>query len=110
MGYTKEGIVERMKTPEVLTPRETFESYAFLAATLAEEQMALAELEGKLAQAEATYIEDGRTSAAATALTKGSETGIAARKLRASVTGLLECIRALKRAQGYFQEEARNQY
>lgn len=108
MSYTTEGILEAMKNPELLTPRTVFESYAFLASTLSDEQMQLAELEGRLAKMEADYIGEGRTSAAAIALTRGSEMGVEARKLRAIVTGHTECIRALKKAQAYFSDEAKS--
>ena len=102
--------MERMMAPGELTPRETFESYAFLAATLAEEQMGLAEVEARLAKMEADYIGEGRTSAAAGTLMRGSDSGREAITRRASVKGLTECVRALKRAQSFFEQEVKNQW
>ena len=94
-----------MKQPENMTPHEVYESYSVLSAILSEELLILADAEAKLAQKEASFIEQGKTAASAKVLTKASQEGVDALRLRGSVKGLENCIMALKKSQQYFIDE-----
>ena len=89
-------------------PREVMEAYMYLAALRAEKTLELAEAEVEAAKMEAEYISQDMSSAAAKTLTRASDVGLKALKLRAGVSGLEEMIKALKRAQQFHSDEARN--
>lgn len=107
---TKLSIIERMKTPSDMRPLEVMESYAFLAAIMAEEGEHLAEIDSRLAGVEALYIQDGKTSSAARSLIRGSELGKEHLMLRASYKASEELIRALKKMQQYHADAANNKF
>lgn len=106
----KTAILAKMLNPSVMSPRDVFESYAHLAAHLAEEQMELAACEVTMATDEAKMVLEGKTSAAARAIVRASDAGKDAIMLSASVKGSVECLRALKKMGTYLAEESRNQY
>lgn len=107
---TKESILERMKRAELMTPAEVFRSYCFLSATLAEEMNIASQMEADMAKMEREELEKGKTNAAAKTMVRGSQLGHDALMMNASVRGLTECIRALKKVQQHYETEARNHY
>lgn len=105
---TLEAILERLKTPSVLTPREVTESYMFLSQLYANYCAQLADAMAESAILEGRYVYDGETSAKARALTDGREEGQKVIKLKGRVKGLEEIIKSLKKAQQFMSDEARN--
>lgn len=107
---TLESIRERMKTPSVLAPREVTEAFMFLSAVYAERSQLLASALADLAIVEAQHIEQGTTSAAAKVLTNATPAGQSVLRLKGEVKGLEEMIKALKKAQQFYADEAKNLY
>ncbi len=99
-----------MKTPDKMGPQSVYQSYIYIAAIMSDETLALAECEADMALQEAKYIQEERTSAASKALVRASEAGQKAFILKAMVNASEEILRALKKAQGYHENTARNLY
>lgn len=109
-GLTKEGILERMRDPGSLVPREVMEFYAYLSATFADIHITASELKAAMAGEMARHVSEGESAAKAKMLVEGSLQGQSYIKCVGELTGLEEAIRALKKAQQYYTEEARNQW
>lgn len=107
---TFDDIRERMKKPGDMTPREVTEAYMYLSAVFAERSQMLASVLADLAVVEAKHVEDGTTAAAAKVLTNASPAGQSVLRLKGEVKGLEEMIKALKKAQQFYADEAKNIY
>lgn len=106
MGFSsKAEIIEALKHPYDLTPRDISECYLVLAALFAEQHQQLSEKDAALARYEGELIKEGKTSAAAKQEAKATDFGSASIILKGEVEGTKELINALKRAQQYLLEE-----
>lgn len=99
-----------MKNPSVMTPREVMEAYMFMAAFYAERSSLLADAMAQLVVIESSFVEKGVTSAAARTMASATEGGRLIMQLKGEVKGLEEMIKALKKAQQYYAEEAKNNF
>jgi len=105
---TIEGIMERMSTPWVMTPKEIVHSYMFLVSAHSRRTLEYLAADLKASQLEKKYLDEGMTSSKAKTVVKASSEGYEAVRLKAEIATLQEMIRALKRSQQYFADEARN--
>lgn len=104
------SIYAAMKEPELLRPKQVFEFYAYLSAIYAELHVEASTHKAALAKLMAELVAGDCTAAKAKIISDGSAWGQSYIRLQGELTGLEEAIRSLKKMQGYFDNEARNQY
>lgn len=104
------SIYKAMKEPELLRPKQVFEFYAYLSAIYAEMHVKASEKKAGVARQLATLVHEGKSVAAAKVIADGSPDGQEYIRLQGGLVGLEEAIRSLKKMQGYFDNESRNQY
>ena len=104
---TFHSILKRMSTPWVMMPREVVQSYMYLVSVHSQKTMEFLETDAKAAGYETKLLET-MTSAKARTLLRASDEGKTAAMLKGELSALQEAIRALKRAQAYYADEARN--
>lgn len=107
---TIETIMERLKTPSLLTPRECTEGHIFLSQLYATYCAQLADAMAECALREGERLTDGNTSVKAKAIVAAEPEGQKVLKLKGRVKGLEEIIKSLKRAQQFYADESRNLY
>ena len=100
------AIIASLKKPEVLTPRQVSEFSLILSAYWADVQQEMAAHEAKTALLKAQGVEAGESAAKATIKAHGSISGQALIHLRGDAKGLEEVIKACKKAQAFYSDEA----
>ena len=106
---TKE-IIERMREPATITPRETKDFYIFLSSEWACLHDELSKATRDRAMFIALKIAEKHTARTAELLADAQPFGQSVIGCKAQIKGLEEVIRALKRSQDYFSMEATNHY
>lgn len=104
-------IIDAMKDPASLTPRNVTEYYVQLSAYFMERHTEESRLKGIVAGALANLMQNpDMTAAKARMIVNGSEDGRKLIKVAGEIVGLQEAIRSLKKMQEFLAFEARNQY
>jgi hypothetical protein len=105
---TIEKILTAMLEPSKLTPRQVTEFYIYLGAIFAEKHVKHAETQIERSRVESVHVAEDMPHNQAKALAMASEAGEREIRLKAELTGIIEAMRALKKAQAFFSDEARN--
>jgi hypothetical protein len=104
-------LIEKMKTPSMMTPAEIKDSYMELSSYYAQITAELADTTAELNVLRRQYLEDDEIPHnKAETFALGTDTGVKYTKLKGREKAILEVIRSLKVAQRYFENEARNNF
>lgn len=107
---TIDSISASMREPWKMTPPVIVKSYMYLSSMFGQRTLEFIEADAKAAEFEAKLLSEDMTSAKAKTLLKASQEGREANRLRGELKAIEEMIKALKRAQQYFSEEAQGRY
>lgn len=103
-------IQEKLRTPEELLPAQIKDFYLYLSELYSRKQIEASESRASVIRTQVEFLEKGMSNTEAKTRAMASMDGQNLIKLEAGLKGTMEEINALKRAQKYYEDNARNQY
>ena len=103
--------LDKLKNPSMMTPAQIRDGYMEMSAYYAQIHTELSDTTAEFNRLLAQYLEDDEVPHnKARALALGTDVGAKMVKLGGREKSILEVIRSLKKAQQYYENEARNNY